>query len=621
MNRLAWRVFLGLLPLTTLATANDLKQIPSTSASFRRPIAMKRIDESTALVANRNGTLSVVDFSKRSVVAEFAVGGRLSDLDGGGQHFLVTDTERSRLLAIDVDRTSANVVWQLKLPAHPASVRISGDRRWCSVCLLWARKVVIVRLPNDSAAENSPKVVASVDLPFAPREQLHVRDQSRVIVADAFSGRLAVVETESHRIEALHAFTASNIRGLALNRDGDRLLVSHQVLNELAVPRRTDIIWGVTLDNGLRSFRLEKVLTPGANVTKDSRFISLGYGSQGAGDPDSLFVDKQGRTVVAVAGVSEIVVIESNGQRLRRIPVGRRPIAVMSVGKEHVLVANQLSDSVSLVDLSGDADYSTQSPSAQTESEADNNDRYASGGAYRDEVSGYRDSAIVKHIRLGPTPEPSPSERGEFLFFDARLSHANWFSCHSCHTDGHSNGGLADTFGDGSDGAPKRILSLLGVSETGPWAWNGSKQSLTDQVHQSVRSTMQSRKLSDENATRLVAFLKTLKPPPPFQPAVSPKDEATIEQGRQLFDALNCKSCHQGRTLTSSGLFDVGLSDRMGMNKYNPPSLRGVGHRYGLFHDKRAKNVEDVVIRFQHQLPRRLERDEQRTLVRYLNSL
>src|SRR2546429_167098 len=84
----------------------------------------------------------------------------------------------------------------------------------------------------------------------------------------------------------------------------------------------------------------------------------------------------------------------------------------------------------------------------------------------------------ARRIPLGPQPELSLAERGELLFYDARLSHDGWFSCHSCHTDGHSNGLLNDNLGDGSFGAPKRVLSLLGVRDTGPWAWNGTMPDL-----------------------------------------------------------------------------------------------------------------------------------------------
>ena len=59
-------------------------------------------------------------------------------------------------------------------------------------------------------------------------------------------------------------------------------------------------------------------------------------------------------------------------------------------------------------------------------------------------------------MTLGPVPAPEPDAvaRGERLFHDARLSHDGWMSCHSCHVDGHTNGLVADTLGDGSYGAP-----------------------------------------------------------------------------------------------------------------------------------------------------------------------
>ena len=49
-------------------------------------------------------------------------------------------------------------------------------------------------------------------------------------------------------------------------------------------------------------------------------------------------------------------------------------------------------------------------------------------------------------------------------------------SCHSCHTDGHTNGQLNDNLSDFKTfGAPKRVLSLLGKRDTMPLAWNGGR--------------------------------------------------------------------------------------------------------------------------------------------------
>ena len=118
---------------------------------------------------------------------------------------------------------------------------------------------------------------------------------------------------------------------------------------------------------------------------------------------------------------------------------------------------------------------------------------------------------------------------GELLFHSARLSHDGWMSCHSCHTDGHTNGLLNDNLGDNSFDAPKRVLSLLGVADTAPWGWNGGMHDLAEQVRKSVRTTMRGPELSDEQTAALVAYLRTLAPAPPLE-MISPVHTA----GRQL---------------------------------------------------------------------------------------
>ncbi|MFP6762415.1 MAG: cytochrome c peroxidase, partial [Planctomycetaceae bacterium] len=449
------------------------------------------------------------------------------------------------------------------------------------------------------------------------REQVFGRDNSSLIVADAFSGRLAVIDSASRTLTALHEFGAHNIRGLAIKADTGRLLISHQLLNHKAVPRRSDIIWGVMVDNTIRELNLHKILQGQPDAVQGGRFISVGYAGQGAGDPDSLFVDDQGRTVIALAGVGEVSIVESDGNGFRRVAVGRRPVALMPVSTDRFVAVNELSDSLSLIDLTDKPETQrSKSPSVASGDVADT--QYGSGSY----GSTYLDSNIsVRHLPLGQSPPPGPVERGEALFFDARVSHANWFSCHSCHTDGHSNGGLADTSGDNSTGAPKRVLSLLGVGETGPWGWNGGQASLAGQVQQSSESTMKGHGLSATAADDVVAFLKTLTPPPPFQKIGSTADSRVARDGRHLFESFNCTACHAGRALTSSQTYDVGLVDEQGLTVYSPPSLRGVGHRSALFHDGRAVGVREVVTKYRHQLPRKLNSGEQQALIRYLNSL
>src|SRR5262249_33737013 len=161
------------------------------------------------------------------------------------------------------------------------------------------------------------------------------------------------------------------------------------------------------------------------------------------------------------------------------------------------------------------------------------------------------------------------------LFHDAKLSFESWYSCQSCHPDGHTNGRLNDNFSDGTFGTPKRVLSLLGVKDTGPWAWNGKIADLHVQVRTSLRSTMQWPAPAEKDVRDITAFLGTLPPPPSVTQARWTIDAEAVRRGRKVFAGQKCATCHAPPTFTSLRSYDVGLRDEAGETKFNPPSLRG----------------------------------------------
>ena len=622
--------------LTSLVVAAaDLDRVSPDKSQFRRPAATARLDDSTAVVANRCGTLSVIDVEKFSVVSEYRIGGRLTDVAAANGLLLVTDSENSRLCLVRISRDSAEMVSELPIPTYPLTVQVAPDGRSCTVASKWARQLTFVSL-------DKPAITSTVDVGFSPGEQLYIPDQSKLLVADAFNDRIAVVDTASREVAHVHKFGAHNIRGLAISQDGESLLVSHQILNDAALPRRSDIVWGVMVNNLLRSANLADVLNGKSGAMYGGLTVNVGYAGQGAGDPDSMFVDEAGRAVIALAGVDEVLIGEPASRAFQRIGVGRHPIDLLPLSEGRFVVVNELSDSLTLIDMTRDAvtgpktqpkadatakPEKTSPPYDDEYEDADDYDKKYGDKSVYDRTastygSSYRDVDIYKsHLSLGPTPELGPTERGEQLFFSARLSHASWFSCHSCHVEGHTNGGTSDTFGDDTEGAPKRVLSLLGVGETGPWGWNGKKSTLPKQIHQSAASTMRGRGVSDKSAADLAAFLKTLSPPPSYQPAVTPADHKFVNEGRQLFESLSCVDCHSGTTLTSADVYDVGLIDQRGLRHFNPPTLRGVGYREKLFHDKTADSLEEVFTKHKHQLERQLTTTELSSLLRYLRSL
>jgi mono/diheme cytochrome c family protein len=226
-------------------------------------------------------------------------------------------------------------------------------------------------------------------------------------------------------------------------------------------------------------------------------------------------------------------------------------------------------------------------------------------------------------IALGKASEPTPADRGENLFFDRSLSGDNRTSCHSCHNHGHSTYQLADTLGDDTTGTPKRIPTLLGARLTDPWAWSGKQRDLSEQVRKSLETTMHAKEFTQQQISDLVAYLHTLEPPAPLEPATNDAaDKEKLSRGENLFHNLGCAKCHvPPLTYTSPDAYDVGLSDEKGLNKFNPPSLRGVSQGYTFFHDGRAKSLEEVFTVHGHMLDRALSDDDLADLLRFLRSL
>jgi DNA-binding beta-propeller fold protein YncE/mono/diheme cytochrome c family protein len=543
-------------------------------AHLRRPIALSFTEDGRRLlVANqRSGTISIVDPESLTIRGEPAVGSRLSDLcvlpDG---RVLALEESAGELLLLQRKGDDLHVAHRLAVGKSPVTVRAAADGSRACVACLWEHSVAIIELP----AGRSPVLGGRIAVPFAPRLLLPL-PKDQVLVADSFGGKLAVLDTAMQRVASVRSLPAHNIRGVGvLGRD---VVLSHQVLHEDTPTQENEVRWGNIIGNMVRFVPLDDVLRPDADLVRSSRVVGLGEFGHGAADPAGLAV-RGGEVVLTIAGTGEVAFGPQSSKDWPRIRVGQGPTAVaLAPSGRRAFVANTFSDSLSVICTAR--------------------------------------HTFEKELSLGLTPPLSPAERGEELFHDGRLSREGWMSCQSCHTDGHSNGGRSDTLGDGSYGAPKRVLSLLGVGDTGPWAWNGSMADLKSQLRQSVRSTMQGEPLTEEQTANLEAFLRTLAPPPGLS-----GDEGAVRRGKAAFDKLSCNRCHVPPTYTSPRTYDVGVKDEVGKSVFNPPSLRGAGHALAFFHDNRAATLEEVFTRFHHQVPRELSRGEVEDLAAFLRSL
>jgi DNA-binding beta-propeller fold protein YncE len=585
---------LFLMPLIAVTCALGGDQRPSVPLErrARQPISLLLTDGGkTLLVANhRGGSLSVIDATARTVVAEYDVGQGLADLAmlPGARYLLAVDQAANAVLLLDHRDRKIRVADRTKVSPDPIRVVVSADGTSCVVASLWSRRLTFLSLASPSPTREEPAlaVVGNLDLPFCPRELAIVAAGSKVIVADAFGGRLAVVDTKRRSIDSVRSIPGHNIRGLAFAPDERSLVVTHQVLNRLAQTTFDDVHWGLLIRNHLRVLQTSALLKPGPDdsLLDGSQLFDLGDVGYGAGDPADLAFDARGNLLIALAGVDEIAITASPDQGPRRIVVGRRPAAVLpSPDGLWAYVADSLDDTISVVEM----------------------------------ATGLRPATIS----LGPRPEPTAAERGERLFSSARLSHDSWMSCHSCHTDGHTNNLLSDTLGDGSFGAPKRVPSLLGVIATGPWTWTGSISRLEDQIRKSIVTTMHGTKPTDEQVADLAAYLGSLTPPPAELTGDASVNAVAVARGREIFGTQKCASCHVPPNFTSPARYDVGLYDEVGNREFNPPSLRGVSRRDSLLHDGRARSIEDVFQKARHPRGLELKAQEIADLTAFLRTL
>jgi YVTN family beta-propeller protein len=336
---------------------------------------------------------------------------------------------------------------------------------------------------------------------------------------------------------------------------------------------------------------LAKLFAPGhGDLDRDAALERgthpLGQPGNAAGDPGAMLVTPRGHTLVCLTGTGELGLQYPPNTPFTRIGVGRGPVALaLSSDGREAYVANRFDDSISIVDL--------------------------------------EERKCIATLSLGPRREPTLAERGEELFHDARLSLDGWYSCHSCHTDGHTNGLLNDGFADGTYGTPKRVPSLLGTGDTAPWAWNGGRESLEEQTRKSITVTMQGQ---EELATRetveaIAAYLRSLRPPPAIATARGGAANDAVRGGRLIFESRRCGECHEAPALTSAAVYDVDLEDEKGWRRFNPPSLLGVSQRAPYLHDSSAATLREVLETRGHPRGAEYTSDELSDLVAFLESL
>ncbi len=586
---LAW----GLFDVPAARLIADEARVPVTKP-HARPIGLAYLQAAQRLlVANRDaGTITTINPESRQVVSTWQIpeAEQLADfiVSEDGQYLLTCSVTQNRVWLLQrLNDREFSVLETLSVPAGPVGLSWlpteKGQNAEITIACQWGRAVLFVKLAPEAASGARLVVRQTVSLPHAPRRMLPVQQGARLLVADAFGGAMSVIKTDNGTLERTKKLPGHNLHGLGIMPDNQRVIVAHQILNPVAETSHDGVFWGIVMTNNLRLIPLENFLRDDREVLEDADIHFLGEPKHGAADPTSVMVGRFETMLTTLGGVDELAVGVHLDHSFDRIKVGRRPVAVVTdTSGKLAYVANQFSDSVSVI-----------------------------------EINTRKVLAEIPLLEASQQQEPTLAERGEALFHDGNLSLDGWYSCHSCHSSGHTVGLLNDNLGDGNYGAPKRIPSLLGVDDTAPFLWSGRRDDLTEQTRKSITTTMHGADPNDDQLRALVAYMRALPPPQ----RITPADPVQVARGAKVFDAHGCAACHAPPTYTSGDVYDVGLKDQHGRADFNPPSLRGVRHRGPFFHDHRAASLQEVFITHKHPQEVAWPADELADLIAFLESL
>ncbi|MDB5349618.1 MAG: family beta-propeller repeat protein [Planctomycetota bacterium] len=543
------------------------------------PIALAlAADGSRLLVANQGtGTVALVDPAAGKVVAEVATGDRPAGvaIDNSGKRAVVTHWFGYDVAILEIANDAIKVVGRVEVGPEPRGVAISPDGTTAFVAVGASNEVV--RLDLDAR-----KVSGRLTVGREPRGVAITPDGARLVVGNARGKSVSVVSVGSWAVEREVPIEGDNLRQVAVSADGKTGYVVNMRNRGFATTRNNiDIGW-------VLGQRLTKVSLDGS---AGYATLSLDPEGKAAGDVHGIAISQDGKTLaVSSGGTHEVLLFREdatplpwrangsrdliapellrNDGRFRRVPLGGRPteLAYAPDGKT-LYIANYLGDSVQVVD---------------TES-----------------------ATLTKTIALGGPSEPSLARKGEALFHDATRSFNQWYSCNTCHSDGHTNGLDFDTMNDGWQDfslthkrSRKKVPTLRGVAKTGPWTWHGWQTSLSDAVVESFTKSMQGPRPTSEDVTAVVAFLETLEFPRNPHRERDGSLSASARRGEAVFRSPKaaCSSCHGGAEFTDGKIHQVGLEDRGDVySGYNPPSLKGIYDKDPYLHDGRARTLRDAL--------------------------
>jgi YVTN family beta-propeller protein len=546
----------------------------------RSPIALALSTDGTRLLtANQtSGTVSLVDPKSGRLLHELKTGDKPAGvaLSKDGRIGVVSHWYGYDIDVLEIKDGKIAVAGRVEVGPEPRGVALSADGSTAYVAIGVNNELARV----DLTARN---VTGRLPVGREPRGIALTPDGSRMLVGNSRSQNVSLIDVKSWKVLSTIPIDGDNLRQVAINSDGKAGYIAN-MRNRRFPTTRNNIDLGWVLGQRMTRVPLDGSITydtlsldtqgkavsdaHGVAVSHDDKFLAISFG--GTHEVMILRTDLK-RLPWRTDGSRDLIASEllKKDGRLRRVDLGGRPteLAFAPDGKT-LYVANYLADAIQVVDAES--------------------------------------AELVKTIPLGAPKTLSLARRGEVLFHAGERSHNQWYSCNTCHSDGHTSGLEFDTLNDGRQDlsnahkrSRKKVPTLRRVTRTKPWTWHGWQTSLDDSMVESFTKSMQGTKPNTEDVKALVAYLDTLDyPKNPFRMSDGGLTPAA-QRGQNVFRSAKgaCNTCHGGPELSDGKIHEVGLEERDDAYRgYNPPSLRGVYDKDPYLHDGRANTLRDALV-------------------------
>jgi cytochrome c peroxidase len=551
--------------------------VSSADAGDRRPIAVAVSPDGRLCVSANytSGSVTLVDLTEGQKIAEHPCGRGPSDIVWvDDQTVLVCLLDEDAVAILDIQRPRISITKRIAIGDEPRAIALSEDRdaMRAFVAVSGQDQVAVIDL-------SAKRVSHYLDVGQQPSSVAVSPNGRWLVTACSFSGEMFVHDAATFALVGRRKLLdeTGNLGVLTILPDSSACIIPH-IVNRTFPVNAENIEKGWVIDN-----RLSKLPLP-AGEDWDQAQLGLDKRGDAVGDAYASATSPRGEwLLVTCGGTHELLIFRQpaipwppadpgdfipdellgDDKRFRRLELGGRPLGVEFIDAKTAIVANYLLNALQVIDVV--------------------------------------EASVVRTIHLGGSEQPNLARRGEAIFYDADRSLNSWFSCHTCHTEGHTSGLTFDTLNDRSYNTQKLTPSLRGVAHTAPWTWHGWQQDLHAAMRKSLASTMQSRHPpTDDDARALVAFLSTLDHPENPHRAADGQLKAAARRGKKLFEGkAGCVRCHNGAHFTTDQTFDVRLdSTQAAAEQYNPPSLRGLYSRRRFLHDGRAQTLPEVLSRY-----------------------